>query len=57
MGEALTTSKVSSVFGLATNKFDIEQLMYNKYLNIKPETFKGIPKEYYEISRKYNEKS
>jgi uncharacterized Zn-finger protein len=36
---------------------DFEQLMYHKYLNVKPHTFKGIPKEKYSISRVFNPKT
>ena len=31
--------------------------MYQKYLNVKPHTFKGIPKEFYNISRVFNSKT
>ena len=38
-------------------KSELEQFMYHKYLNVKPHTFKGIPKEFYQISRVFNSKT
>lgn len=41
----------------AKMKEELQTFMYHKYLNVKPNTFKGIPKEYYEICRVFNSKT